>query len=72
MLTGISQRERVPTARAVDWLDDIMGLPLVLAFLLFSREGACGRGFAMPQHVYTGASFGAPRPPLVKTMFSTK
>ena len=26
----------------------------------------------MPQHVYTGASFGAPRPPSVKTMFSIK
>ena len=26
----------------------------------------------MPQHVNTGASFGAPRPPLVRAMFSTK
>ena len=40
ILTDISQRNYVPTVRVVDWLDDTMRLPLVLAFVLVYTSGA--------------------------------
>ena len=49
-----------------------VGSTLLWNLFFKNRKGACGISFAMPQNVNTGASFGAPRPPSMKTTFSTK